>query len=85
MILVWFNNITGTYYTRFYKRFILNDYYVGYKNSYGHEVIQIFILCDNKTYNVKDYYDYSLQSQRINKKKKLSSFLKMLIYKQQEN
>lgn len=85
MILTWFNNNNGTYYTRFYKTYILNEYFVGYINSYNHEVIQILILNNNNIYNVKDYYDYSLKSRRINKKKTILTFIKMLIYKQQEN
>ena len=65
MILVWFNPTTQSFYTRYYKSFILNDYYVGFKNSYEHEIIKMYIL-NNGVHNVKDYYQYTT----INSKKK---------------
>lgn len=68
MILIWFNPRLETYYTKFYKHYIENKYFVGYRNSYGHEVIQIFVFSpDNKLYSVYDYCDYYYLS-RHNKK-----------------
>lgn len=80
MILIWFNNNTGQFYTKFYKNYILCDYYVGYKNSYGHEVIQILIISNNKFYNVYNYNDYIKKTSYSYKKNKLLTFFRKLIY-----
>lgn len=81
MILVWFNPNKEVYYTRFYNYYILNNYYVGYVNSYNHIVIQMFYLFNDKVYNVVNYNDYIRQKDSQKKNNSLLTFFKMLIYK----
>lgn len=80
MILTWLNNSNGKIYTRFYNSYIFTDFYVGFKNSYQHEVIQILILCDNKLYNVSNYTDFvSKKTSCSNRQNKVLTFIKKLI------
>lgn len=79
MILTWLNNNNGTTYIKFYKSYILNPYFIGFKNSYNHEVVQILIFNDNKIYNVFNYNDYLSKSSIPIKKNKLLTFFKMLV------
>lgn len=63
MILIWFNPRLQLFYTNYYKHYIENKYHIGYKNSYGHEVIQIFIFGpDKQLYSVYDYCEYYYRS-----------------------
>lgn len=79
MILIWFNPNNATYYSRYYKRFIYNEYYVGFTNSYNHIVVQMFILKEHNILNVEDYYDYINKSRVSHKENKILKFFKTLI------
>lgn len=54
MILTWFNEIDCKFRSRYYKKFFHN-YYVGFRDSYGYEVVQILYLRNNKVYNCVDF------------------------------
>lgn len=84
MILIWFNPLRLTIYHRYIKC-SKTSYYVGYENSYGHFVIQIFIINDGKLISIKSYDNYlreryikSLKLRRRNKSR-LIAFLKKVI------
>lgn len=80
MILIWFNPRLEKFYTKFYKHYVENKFYVGFKNSYDHEVVQIIIFgSHDKYYSVYDYCDYYIRSRRINKNKKLINSLKSFL------
>ena len=81
MILLWFNPNNNSYYTRYYNSFLFFDYYVGYKNSYEHEVIKIFILDNNEIHNVRNYLSLNMNYKKKNNL--LITFLKMLLNKLQ--
>ena len=83
MILIWFNYKDCNIYHK-YVRTNLFKYYVGYKNSYGHEIIQIFLLENGKYYNIKSYDDYyynKLKESHIRYSFSLISFIKKVIKK----
>lgn len=79
MILIWFNPNNAIYYSRYYKHYICNEYYVGYTNSYNHIVVQMFILQDHNILNVNDYYDYMYKIRYSQKENKILKFFKTLI------
>lgn len=81
MILIWFNYNDCNIYHR-YVRTNYFKYYVGYKNSYGHEIIQIFLFENGKYYNIKSYDDYYfnlLKSRYKKEDKSLISFVRKLL------
>lgn len=43
LLIIWFNPNKQSYYYRYVSGFY-QDYYVGYKNQYGHVIIMIFEL-----------------------------------------
>lgn len=72
MILIWFNPKLEIFYTKYYKHYMETKFYLGYKNSYDHEVVQIFIFDENnKLYSVVDYLDYYTRFRSQQKKKRL--------------
>lgn len=79
MILTWYNPKNGFIYTRFYNSYIFTSYYVGYKNCYNHEVIQILIIRGKNLYNVTSYNDYVNKSSKPINENKLLTFFKMLV------
>ena len=83
MILIWFNPNNQLLYAKFYKHYIENKYFLGYRNSYDHEVVQIIIITsDNKIYSVYDYLDYYIRSRDSTKKnKKLINSIRNLLDK----
>ena len=57
MILIWFNPNNESYYQRILKGFY-SDYCLGYENSYGHILVQIFIIRDKKIISINSYSSY---------------------------
>ncbi len=51
-IVVWFNPNNGTFYYRKYFAY-LNKHEVGFKNSYGHEIILVIDLTSNEKVSLK--------------------------------
>lgn len=59
MILIWFNPIKEIFYQRHLKHcFSENDYRLGFENSYGHILVQIFIVTDTNIVNVYSFQSY---------------------------
>ena len=82
MILLWFNPNDSTFYTKYYTSYFCCDYYVGYKNSYNHEVITIYFLNGKSITSINDYYSYKF-SNHSKKNNWLLTIFKSLIYKLQ--
>lgn len=83
MILIWFSYIDSKFYCRYYKRYIFNKYYVGYRNSYGYEVVQMIYLVNGKCYSCSDYDSFIVLRDYINQnsnllKKSINAFLDKL-------
>ena len=74
MIGIWYNPNKKKFYTKYVRTaFIARDYKVGYKNSYGHELIALYaiektrlIQCDSW----EDYYTYKMGYYNIKNIKK---------------
>ena len=80
MILTWLNTSNGNTYTKFYNSYLFTDFYIGFHNSYQHEVIQILIISDNKLYNVSCYTDFISKKTSCSKRQnKVLTFLKKLV------
>ena len=62
MIGIWYNPNKNKFYTKYVRTaFIAKDYKVGYKNSYGHELVGLFMLEKNRLIicdSWDDYYTY---------------------------
>ena len=76
MILTWLNNNNGCLYSRFYNSYIFTEYYVGFVNSYNHEVVSMYIIVNSIFYNVSSYNDYLEKISISHKENKLLTFLK---------
>lgn len=59
ILLIWYNHNHNNFYYRFCYCIDLNinDYYVGYKNAYGHEIISILLFDEDKTIYIKNFKD----------------------------
>lgn len=76
MLLLYYNPTIKNYYIKYYKH-ILNDYFVGYLNQYGHFVVKIFVIENGLLVDVKDVTKYRVD-QYLNRDRK-QSFKKRLI------
>lgn len=72
ILLIWYNQNHNTFNHRFCLGIdlLVYGYSVGYKNSYGHEIISILLIDDKKCIDIKDYKDYSNYYNRKRKKSK---------------
>lgn len=74
ILLIYYNPNIDNFYFRFCSRLDLyiKDYFVGYKNSYNHEITGILLFDDNKTISLKNHgslIDYYNKKNKISKKK----------------
>lgn len=68
ILLIYYNQNHNNFHYRFCYSIdlLISNYYVGYKNSYGHEIISILLITNGKTFPIKNYDDYL----RLNKKER---------------
>lgn len=78
MLLVYYNDNYHVFYT-VYKEFYDYDKYVGYKNSYNHEIVQILIFFKNELYSIQDYSEYHNLLHPVEKRRKKRNTLKRRI------
>lgn len=77
MILIWFNPIKEFFYQRHLKHcFSENDYRLGFENSYGHILVQIFVVNDFDIVNVYSFHSY-LYNLSFKKEEKTSILTKI--------
>lgn len=76
MLLLYYSPTNDKYYLRYYKR-ALNGYEVGYTNQFGHTVVKILVIEDNKLVDVKSIDEYRLY--RYNNRDRKRSLKKRLI------
>lgn len=70
MLLLYYNPTTKNYYIKYYKR-ILNNYFVGYMNQYGHFVVKILVIEDELLIDVMSTDQY-LVDRYLNRDRKQS-------------
>ncbi len=60
ILLIYYNPNRDNFYFRWCQPIELSIYnfYVGFKNSYGHEIIGILLFYNHKTIPLKSYYSY---------------------------
>lgn len=60
ILLIYYNPNRDNFYFKWCKPVDLSifNFYVGFKNSYGHEIVGILLFCNNKTISIKNYYSY---------------------------
>ena len=69
MLIIWFNPNLGIHYFKKYNHYYHSNLYIGFKNSYNHEIVQILIISNHSTLlNVKDYNDYYIKSNVVSPK-----------------
>ena len=77
MILIWFNPIKEIFYQRHLKHcFSENDYCLGFENSYGHILVQIFVVNDFDIVSVYSFHSY-LYNLSFKKEEKTSILTKI--------
>ena len=84
MLLIYYNYNYNFFYV-IYKKFYDYEKYVGFKNSYNHEIVQILIFHKNELYNISnstDYHDVLYLERRKKRntiRKRIISFLNKLL------
>lgn len=73
ILLIYYNPNRKTFYYRTIDcgiELLLKDYYVGKKNAYKHELIQILLLDNGKQIDIKDFEEYSVYYNQKNNNSK---------------
>lgn len=69
MLIIWFNPHLGIHYFKKYNFYSHSKLYLGFKNSYNHEIVQILMISNYSTLlNVKDYNDYYYKKSDVSPK-----------------
>lgn len=72
MIVVYYNPSKEEYYAKILKHFMRKDICVGYTNNYGHYIVCMFYIENNKNLiKCNNYMDYAM-----NKRKRKPSYYK---------
>lgn len=78
MLLVYYNDNYHVFYT-VYRKFYDYEKYVGYKNSYDHEIVQILVIHKNELHNIQDYLEYHNLLHPVEERRKKRNTLKKRI------
>lgn len=76
MLLVYYNENYHVFYL-VYRQFYDYSKFVGFQNSYGHEVVQILCFHKNEIYNIQDQFEY--HRLLSNRKKQKNTIRKRII------
>jgi len=77
VLLIYYNqNLSSFYYRQIDPiDLLIEDKFLGYKNSYGHEIISILLFFNNTTIPIKNYNDYYYTFKSIKVHKSLKNDL----------
>ena len=77
VLLIYYNqNLSNFYYRQIDPiELLVEDKFLGYKNSYGHEIISILLFIDDTTTSIKNYNDYYYKQKPKNDNKSLRNVL----------
>lgn len=65
MICVWYNPSKEIYYAKILKHFMSHDLKVGNINNYGHVLVCMFYIHDNKELiQCNSYWDYTMNKRK---------------------
>ena len=78
MIGIWYNPRNEEFYAKHVKGVYFNsDYKIGYINSYGHQLVALFMIKDNKLIQCSSLSDY-YNNKKTLKKRLINKFIKFL-------
>ena len=75
MLLVYYNPTKDKFYLKYYK-YKNREYYVGYKNQFGHEVIRLYIIQGKELISYDNVDDYMYEN--YNSKKRVPFKIKLI-------